>query len=255
MQQRQAPRATVEAPAAEKAGAMSRGYATRTNTRSRGLWPIAFEQGEDFPWGLLVRRSAYNRQETADGEVELFEESTARQEWVLTDHIKRHKLGRIVDTYGEVKSAYKQGVKRQEFENALDDLRAGRIGGIAAWRPDRLVRRMSDIDRVLAALEESGGRLLCLSPMLIDTGDVEHAPTTRLFLQFLTAVAEMESEAEGERISLMHMDRAKKGLCNHPRRPYGHTEDWFGLVPMRAILREVGKRLLEDEPPIPSPKT
>jgi DNA invertase Pin-like site-specific DNA recombinase len=210
---------------------------------------MTFEPGEDFPWGLWVRRSAYNRRETEDGEVELFEESTDRQEWILTEHIKRHKLGRIVGTYGEVKSAYQQGVKRRDFEDALDDLKAGRIGGIAAWRPDRLVRRMSQFDRVLAALEQSGGRLLCLSPMLIDTGDVEHAPTTRLFLQFLVAVAEMESEAEGERISLMHAQRAKKGLVQPSSvRPFGHTDDWFGLVDSEVkILHEAGRRLLEGE--------
>jgi Resolvase, N terminal domain len=33
--------------------------------------------------------------------------------------------------------------KRPDFEAALDDLRAGRIDGIAVWKVDRLVRRVS----------------------------------------------------------------------------------------------------------------
>src|SRR6266540_2632248 len=58
----------------------------------------------------------------------------------------------------------------------------------------------------------------------------------------------MESEAIGDRIALMHLDRARKGLVQSPGRPFGHNEDWFSLVPAEVkVLHEVGERILAGE--------
>ena len=62
--------------------------------------------------------------------------------------------------YSDIASAYAVNAKRPDFEAALDDLRAGRIDGIAVWKVDRLVRRVSQFRRVLDTLESSGGRLV-----------------------------------------------------------------------------------------------
>lgn len=228
----------------------SRGYAARANTRSsRGLWPMTFDPGPDFPWGIVTRRSAYNRRVTEGGELELFEESTSRQEYALQGYLRANNMGRIVAVYSDVASAFDEKAKRPEFENALSDLASGRIGGLAVWRPDRLVRRVSQFRRVLTALEESGGRLLFLKPMLIDTADTENRAFTQLFLDLLVAFAEMESEAIGERVSMMHFDRARKGLVQPSSvRPFGHSEDWFSLVPEEVkVLHEAAKRILGGE--------
>jgi hypothetical protein len=58
----------------------------------------------------------------------------------------------------------------------------------------------------------------------------------------------MESESIGDRIALMHQDRARKGLVQSPGRPFGHGVDWFSLVPHEVrILHEAGERILADE--------
>jgi DNA invertase Pin-like site-specific DNA recombinase len=49
-------------------------------------------------------------------------------------------MGVVVAVYSDVASAYAENAKRPDFEAALDDLRAGRIDGIAVWKVDRLVR-------------------------------------------------------------------------------------------------------------------
>jgi site-specific DNA recombinase len=224
-------------------------YAERTPVRqTRGLWPLTYEPGVDFPWGLVTRRSSYNRRETANG-VEKFEESTSRQEEALHEFILNHSLGRVVDVYTDIKSAHDPRAKRLEFENALSDLASGRIGGLACWRPDRLCRRSEDLRRVLTALQQSGGRLLCLTPMVIDTADTANQALTTIFLDMLVAFAQMESEGIGERVSLAHRSRARQGLTHRSSKPpFGHSDDWRSLVlPEVALLHEAGERAIAGE--------
>src|SRR5215211_6445591 len=107
---------------------------SRSNKRSGGLWEVRYEPGPSFPWGVIARRSILN----ADGH----EESTQDQELETVRYIKDNKLGRIVGTYKDIASGFHEDANRPDYENALDDLRAGVIGGIAVWKFDRLTRRI-----------------------------------------------------------------------------------------------------------------
>jgi DNA invertase Pin-like site-specific DNA recombinase len=95
---------------------------------------MAAEPGPGFRWGLVTRRSAYNLRTTDSGEVERYEDSTSRQEHVLHGHIQANGMGRVVAVYQDIASAYKEEAKRPEFENALADLKAERIDGLAVMR-------------------------------------------------------------------------------------------------------------------------
>jgi DNA invertase Pin-like site-specific DNA recombinase len=205
--------------------------------------------GPDCRWGLLVRRSKLNQDGTAG--------SVRRQEQVLRHHISQLKLGSVGPVYSEIVSAFDENAHRDGLDNALADLAAGRIDAIAAWRPDRLVRRVTQFRHVMVALEKAGGRLLFLKPMVIDTADTENLAFTTIFLDFLVAFAQMESEATSERLVLFHQDRARQGLphrnssLNKPElRPFGHTADWYGLVDGEVeLIHEAAKRVLAGEYP------
>src|SRR4029450_13830569 len=93
-------------------GAVNRRYASRANNRSRGLWRLVAEPGPNFRWGVLLRRSKYNREVGANGEVILFEETTDRQELELVWHIREQNMGVIVEVYKDIASAYKPGAPR-----------------------------------------------------------------------------------------------------------------------------------------------
>src|SRR4051812_10581075 len=54
-------------------------------------------------------------------------------------------------------SAYNRRVKRPAFEQLLTLLREGELGGVVAWKMDRLARRSIDVERLLDAAETSGG--------------------------------------------------------------------------------------------------
>jgi site-specific DNA recombinase len=227
-------------------GAVNRSYATRTNNRSRGLWPLVAEPGPNFRWGVLLRRSKYNREVGANGEIILFEESTDRQELELVWHIREQNMGVIVEVYKDIASAYKPGAPRPRYKHALADLEAGYIDGIACLAVDRLTRRRDQVRPILNAMQEMGGRLFFLWDELDTASD---DPDTELRLHELAARAEREAERTSKRYKLAARHRAKKGLHqNGSRRPYGHTTDWHSLVPYEAeILNEAAKRVVAGE--------
>jgi site-specific DNA recombinase len=203
---------------------------------------MAAEAGPSFRWGVLLRRSQYNRRLADNGEVERFEESTTRQELALVQHLKANDMGQVAMTYTDIASAFRRDAKRPQFENALDDLRTGRIDGIAVWKLDRLARRMTETYRVIRVLEECGGRLFSLVERL-DTADEANTQYASLILNFVSMAAQMESESHSTRTLAWHQQRAERGLVQKSRhRPFGHTEDWFGLVDEEVKLIHEAKR-------------
>lgn len=196
--------------------------------------------GPSFRWGAIKRRSALNRDGT--------EESTARQEDAIFSYVEQHKMGRIVAVYSDIASAYSERAKRPEFENALDDLRAGRIDGIIVWKLDRLTRRRNQMRRILTLLEDCGGRLFSVVEG-VDTADPAKREITELVLNVYIGIAQGESEAISERVRLMQHDHARKGLVQKGgERPFGHAQGWSELVPAEVkILHEAGERILEGE--------
>jgi len=225
---------------------MSSSYATRTNNRSRGLWALVAEPGPGFRWGVLLRRSKYNREVGTNGEVILFEESTDRQELELVWHIREQNMGIIVEVYKDIASAYRPGAPRPRMKHALADLEAGYIDGIACLAVDRLTRRRDQVRPILNAMQEMGGRLFFLWDELDTASD---DPDIELRLHELAARAEREAERTSKRYKLAARHRAKKGLHqNGSRRPYGLTDDWRSLVPHEAeVLNEAARRVVAGE--------
>jgi site-specific DNA recombinase len=233
---------------------MSRGYtATRTYERVEGLWALRAEPSESFRWIGLARRSAKTRKRVRgeDGveRVVLTEDSTGRQEDSIFAYVETHKMGVIIDVFPEIKSAYKKGIKRQELDDALEVIRSGRADGIIVWKLDRLTRQRSQMRRILTFLEDHGARLYSIVEG-IDTADPNKREITELVLNVYVGAAEAESRSIGERVSLMHADRARKGLLQLGRiRPFGHAEDRKGLVDEEVnLLHEAGERLVAGEP-------
>jgi len=209
---------------------------------------MAAEPGPDFRWGVLLRRSKYSRKVGANGEVILFEESTGRQELEVVWHIRNNNMGVIVEVYKDIASAWKPGAQRPRFRNALADLAAGKIDGIAVLNIDRLTRRKDQVRPVLNALEEMGGRSSRsktnqIQPTTIPIAILSYA------LHELVARAEREARRTSERMRLMARHRARRGLHqNGSRRPYGHTADWRSLVPHEAeVLNEAARRVVAGE--------
>jgi site-specific DNA recombinase len=188
----------------------------------------------------VLRRSKLN----ADGT----EESTDRQELEVVWHIKNNCMGVIVQSYKDIASGWKPGAPRPQFKHALVDLAAGTIDGIAVLNIDRLTRRKDQVRPILNALEEMGGRLFSLEDEL-DTADDTPDSNPELRLHELVARAEREARRTSERMKLMVKHRARKGLHQRgSKRPFGHTVDWYSLVPHEAeLLNEAAQRVMAGE--------
>jgi DNA invertase Pin-like site-specific DNA recombinase len=150
--------------------------------------------------------------------------------------------------FPEIKSAYKQGAKRQVLDDALEVIRSGRANGIIVWKLDRLTRQRNQMRRILTFLEEQGA---CLYSIVegVDTADPNKREITELVLNVYIGAAEAESRSIGERVSHMQADRAKKGLVwKGKSRGFGHAENRKTLVePEVKLLHEAGERLVAGE--------
>jgi len=205
---------------------------------------MRYEPGPTFPWGVITRRSLLN----GDGT----EESTQDQGLETIRYIKENNLGQIVRNYKDIASGFHEDANRPDYENALADLRAGVIGGIAVYRFDRLTRRILELYRIIELLRATGGRLLSVVEE-VDTGDPSKQLQNAMFLKNLhdlAVMAEGESANTSRRITRWHARRATMGMVHRGGlRPMGHTQDWFALVPEEvALLHEAGKRILDDAP-------
>ena len=202
---------------------------------------MSAEPGPGFRWGVVTRRSKLN----SDGT----EGSTRRQEHAVHGHLKANGMGVVVAVYSDVASAYDENAKRPEFENALLDLQAGRIDGIAVWKIDRLVRRAKQYRQVLDVLEASGGRLFSQSEGIDTAAEGTAKVITNIVLSLLVSLAEMESDNTSARLVLMHQERARQGKPHRTsKRPWGRTADFMGTVPAEVeLIQEAAERILAGE--------
>jgi DNA invertase Pin-like site-specific DNA recombinase len=136
-------------------------------------------------------------------------------------------------------SAYQAGKRRPQFEEALEDLAAGRIDVLVVWKLDRLARRLRDLVRVEDAVEKSGGKLVT----------VQEGEQAQFMLRILAAMAEQESKNTSTRLKRQRLQAAERGEPNQGgRRPFGYT-----TLPRTikddeaAVVRELADRLLAGE--------
>ena len=157
-------------------------------------------------------------------------------------------MGVIVHSYKDIASGWRPGARRPRFKHALVDLALGTIDGIAVLNIDRLTRRKDQVQPILDAVEEMGGRLFSLEDNL-DTADDRPGSNTKQRLRELVARAESEGARTSQRMKLMAKHRARKGLHQpSSNRPFGHTVDWFDLVPHEVeLIHEAALRVVAGE--------
>jgi site-specific DNA recombinase len=129
------------------------------------------------------------------------------------------------------------------FEDALADLAAGEVRGLAAWQADRFTRRTSHALRLLDAVEQTGGRLATV------TGPVDLTTAAgRYSFRNLANLAEFESDLKAERLRLKHEELAARGRHHGGPRPFGYERDGMTVIEAEAkLIREAARRLLNGE--------
>src|SRR4029453_47796 len=63
----------------------------------------------------------------------------------------------VVEVYtDDNRSAWKKGIRRDDFERMLADVRAGKIDAIVSWQADRLLRRVEDAGAIITIAKQYG---------------------------------------------------------------------------------------------------
>ncbi|WP_084265681.1 recombinase family protein [Actinomadura macra] len=145
------------------------------------------------------------------------------------------------------KSAMKDGVIRDEFEEMLGVLRTGqladgtRVMGCIVVADDRLVRRTGDYERFVDALTFEEGRVYADARGFKDlySEDVESMGLMG------AVISRMEIKKMRRRAREWHRARAREGNILPGNRPFGWLEDRKTLHPVEApLLRQAALRVL-----------
>lgn len=123
--------------------------------------------------------------------------------------------------------------RRPAFEQMLADVATGRFTVLLAWHPDRLYRRLSDLERFTDTVRAAG-----VDVLTVRAGDLDLSSATgRMVAGILGSVARGESERMGERVSRAKQQRAAQGRpAGGGRRPFGFLDDRITLHPTEAPL-------------------
>lgn len=121
-------------------------------------------------------------------------------------------------------SAY-SGKTRPSYERLVRDLAAGHYDAVVSYSPDRLARRILELERLITLCEERNVTILTVA------GDLDlSAPMGRMMARMLAAVATGEVEMKGARQRRANKQRADAGGTRWSRRPYAYDLDESGKV-------------------------
>lgn len=147
----------------------------------------------------------------------------------------------VVATYDDNDISAFNGHARPGFEDMLAAIKRGDITGIICWHPDRLYRRVRDLQR-LVEIADRGVQIASVNGGELDLSN----STGRMLATILGSVAEQESSHKGERRIAANADRAAAGAwrADGPR-AFGYTQRGEPLEPEATALRTAVRDILD----------
>jgi site-specific DNA recombinase len=137
-------------------------------------------------------------------------------------------------------SAY-SGKPRPDYQQMLDDLRAGLYGTVIAWHTDRLHRRPSELEEYIDVCEPRNVQTRTVKAGALDLTTA----TGRWQARQLGAMARYEVERMIERQRRARDQKVQRGEWSGGPRPYGWEVD--GVTPISeeiAVIREAAEAVL-----------
>jgi DNA invertase Pin-like site-specific DNA recombinase len=129
---------------------------------------------------------------------------------------------------------------RPGFERLLTAVKRGQVDAIICWHPDRLYRRVADLQR-LVEITDRGVEI-----RTVNGGDLNLSNATgKMLARIVGSVSEMESEHKAERQRRANMQRAEAGSWWSSQRVFGYTQ--HGQIEPReaALIRRAAADVLD----------
>jgi site-specific DNA recombinase len=169
------------------------------------------------------------------------------------------RLGwQVAKTYVDNDLSAWSGKRRPDYQQMLDDIRAGKVDAVIVWHEDRLTRLPRELEEFADTCLKAGVHRLvsCYGDTDLSNSD------DMLTLRIKGAVAKNQSDAASRRLRRKHLELAQSGRPNGGRRPYGYegaVHDAHGqiinrdraykaVVPAEAErIKEAAERVLAGE--------
>ncbi|HEX6402145.1 MAG TPA: recombinase family protein [Pseudonocardiaceae bacterium] len=144
------------------------------------------------------------------------------------------------------RSAWQRNRNRPGWNALLESIRAGGVGHVIAYHPDRLMRQPRDLEELLTLSEERDITLHGQANRR-DLSD----PDDRFFLRIEVAHACRSSDDTSRRLRDALEDRAREGRPHSSgQRPYGYAPDAVTIIEGEAVIvREIYARYLKGASP------
>jgi site-specific DNA recombinase len=136
-----------------------------------------------------------------------------------------------VATYRDNDLSAFSGKTRPGFEAMLSGLRSHEFDAIVCWHPDRLYRRIKDLERLVELTD-------AVQIRTVNGGDIDLSNSTgRMVARILGSVAQQESEHHSERRVRFNAQKAVAGTWQTAHRPFGYTMAGEPLEPEATMVR------------------
>jgi DNA invertase Pin-like site-specific DNA recombinase len=136
------------------------------------------------------------------------------------------------------------GRARPAYEQLLEALKAGTIGAVVAWHPDRLHRSPVELERFIDVIEQTSAHVATVTAGELDLSTASGRMTARI----VGAVARHESEHKSERLRRQREQMALQGRPHGGRRAFGYSAGGDAVDDAEAeLVREAAQRVLAGE--------
>jgi DNA invertase Pin-like site-specific DNA recombinase len=129
---------------------------------------------------------------------------------------------------------------RPGFEQLLQLMQGRQIDAVVVWHVDRLLRKMTDLERVIELVETSGVRLVTVS------GDISlDTDMGRMVGRIMASVARAEVERKSARQRRAAIQKAQAGKPHGSKRAYGYEADLVTINESEAaVISEMARRII-----------
>jgi len=164
----------------------------------------------------------------------------------------RRRGARKVQFYADRSiSAYKRGVIRPDFEMLLSDIAAQKppVGGLIAWKAERLARQPRDAERLLDALGADDDPPHAVAYTIADGVDTSTEAGLFVFRQ-LVQFGRWESRAIAQRVARAHKATIEAGGFTGSPPAFGHKDGtkWSQVEPAEAAaIQDAAIRVIAGE--------
>jgi site-specific DNA recombinase len=129
---------------------------------------------------------------------------------------------------------------RPGFEQLLQLMQWRQIDAVIVWHVDRLLRKMTDLERVMELVDTTGVRLVTVS------GDISlDTDMGRMVGRIMASVARAEVERKSARQRRAAIQKAQAGKPHGSKRAYGYEADLVTLNESEAaVISEMARRVI-----------